>query len=105
MKVTKKGVANMHDLVHVTCSHCDTNVTFWRDEPDTEVEYIGCYDSGERFTVRWECPVCHVPNKKTINYIKPIYGIHIETMDGIERDRVLTPEEKAEMEEALLIEE
>lgn len=103
MKIIQRGVANMHDLVHVTCNHCETNVTFWRDEPDTRVDYVGTYNDGQEFNVYWTCPVCDVPNAKTVIYMDPIYVESDGTIEGIEKQRVLTPEEKAEMEEALLI--
>lgn len=105
MKIVKKGEANMHDLVHVTCDHCNTNVIFWRDEPNTRIDYFGTFDDGVRFNAYWTCPVCNVPNAKTVIHIDPIYEKLAGTIEGIEKDRVLTPEEKAEMEEALLIEE
>lgn len=105
MKIIKVGQANRHDLIHVTCQHCGSNVIFWRDEPGTRVEYVGTYNDGERFMVHWKCPVCEVPEEKVIHSIDPIYEETMGTIEGIERLRVLTPDEKAEMEEALLIEE
>lgn len=101
MKIVKAGKANRHDLVHVSCPHCDSNITFWRDEPGTRVDYIGTYDDGQRYNVYWTCPVCDVPEAKTLLVIKPVYEEVTKTIEGIEKDRVLTPEEKADMESAI----
>jgi len=105
MKIIKVGEANKHDLIHVTCQHCGSNVTFWRDEPGTRINYNGTYNDGQRYWVFWTCPVCNVPEEKELLAIDPIYEDLAGTIEGIEKGRVLTPEEKAEMEEALLIEE
>lgn len=105
MKVVFKGTANQHDLVHVICSHCGTNVTFWRGEPDTGVDYIGCYNEGEKFSVKWTCPVCGMKETNCIYHIDPVYGKGIQGLEGIEKDRVLSPEEKAEMEAAMMVAE
>lgn len=105
MKIIKVGEANRHDLVHVTCNHCETYVTFWRDEPQTRLKYVGTYNEGERYIAYWKCPVCNVPEEKVILAIDPVYEDLAGTMNGVEKGRVLTPEEKAEMEQALLIEE
>lgn len=104
MIVVKKGIKNMHDLVHARCNHCGTYVKFWRGEPDTITDYIGTYDDGERFKVQWTCPICNVNEEAIMIHINPVYdGIY--DLIGIEKNRVLTPEEKAEMEAALTIEE
>jgi len=106
MKIIKVGQANRHDLIHVTCQHCGSNVTFWRDEPGTRLNYCGTYNDGERYLVYWKCPVCEVPEEKELHSIDPVYeDLGRMTIEGIEKGRVLTPEEKAEMEEALLIDE
>lgn len=102
MKVVKVGQANRHDLVHATCSHCESNVTFWRDEPGTRIHYEGTYNDGEHYLVCWKCPVCKVPEEKELHSIDPVYeDLGGMTIEGIEKGRVLTPEEKAEMEAAL----
>jgi len=101
MRIIHEGVANKHDLVHVTCKHCGTNVTFWRGEPGTKLDYVGTYDDGSRFRVSWTCPVCHLDEEVFVNHINPIYNDVTEAFDGVEKDRILTVKEKAEMEEAL----
>lgn len=101
MRIIHKGVANRHDLVHVTCKHCGTNVTFWRGEPNTKLDYIGAYDDGSRFRAIWTCPVCDVEEDVYVNHVDPIYDNVMGAFDGVEKDRVLTVEEKAEMEEAM----
>lgn len=102
MRIIYKGEANKHDLVHVTCKHCGTNVTFWRGEPNTKLDYIGTYDDGSRFHAIWTCPVCNVEEEAYVNHIDPIYDdTTMGRFDGVEKDRVLTIEEKAEMEKVI----
>lgn len=103
MKVVSKGTANKRDLVHATCKHCGTVVTFWRGEKKTSLDYIMTdgNDDMARFWAKWKCPVCEVEQAVTVRHVTPIYTGTFVAENVVEKDRVMTPEEKEEMERTL----
>ena len=94
MEILHTGRAHKHDRITVTCSFCDSIVSFWRDEPGTETEYIG--DETDMWIVKFKCPVCETETTERVGMYDAsasLYGM------GLEKDRVLSKEEKEEIDE------
>lgn len=98
MKVLRKGEAHMHDRITVSCDFCDSTLQYWRDEPGTVTDYI----DEDCWRIELKCPVCGMELCKAVNKYKNIPG---EGFLGLEKDVVLSKEEKAEIEELMNSEE
>lgn len=96
MRIKRKGVAHQHNRINAKCNFCETVVQFWQGEPGTVVEHTGW--NKESWNVKWTCPVCDQENYEA--YLT--YGDDEEEKGlGVEKDHIMSIEEKEEMMEAL----